>query len=92
MGYQLDNTKVLFDWLAGEPNPDLRTHVLGWVQVLADDPAAVESFPVPWRRPGVMAAFVPGTEVTVTYPVAEDYRTVRLLSFGQIADLLDPPL
>lgn len=46
---------------------------------LMQDPDAVEAAPVPNQRLTVVTAFVPGTDVAVTYFVARPFRVVVLL-------------
>jgi hypothetical protein len=78
LAYQLEGERVLADWLAREQRRDVQDRVIEWITFLIQDPSAVDSVRLPGRRPD-RVALVPDVDVAVTYLVAEEYRTIRLL-------------
>jgi hypothetical protein len=79
MPYHLSGDQVLFDWLASEQSPEARGLVLDWIAVLAEDPHAIEAPRLPGSRADVRAILIPGTAVSATFLIAEEFRTVRLI-------------
>ncbi|MDQ3641378.1 MAG: hypothetical protein M3450_07925 [Actinomycetota bacterium] len=76
MAFQLSGDEQVFAWLVAESNLERRERLLAWLPQLAADPHGQATAPV---RPNVFVALVPDLDVVVTYLVAEQFRTVRLL-------------
>ncbi|MGH2669834.1 MAG: hypothetical protein ACRDH5_12085 [bacterium] len=79
MAYQLHGEPLLIAWLATEARRDMQDRVLAWVAQLLQDPAAIESERLPGPPADVRVAFVPETDVAVTFFVVDQYRVVRLM-------------
>ncbi|MGH9042661.1 MAG: hypothetical protein ACRDZ3_20795 [Acidimicrobiia bacterium] len=87
MAYELDNTAVLVAWMDRAQDSVSAGRVLEWVAVLLDNPGGVEAVEVPGHRLQ-RAAVVPGTDVVVTFVVADEFQTVRLISVTAASELL----
>lgn len=82
MAYQVSSQRVVFYWLASEPSAERRDSFLTWLPDLADDPYR-DALPVPGRSP-VHARPVPGCRLAVTYPVAEQFKAVHVISIDDL--------
>lgn len=71
MAYQPSGRTKLDAWLASEPDAAIRRRVLEWLMELMQDPHALSATPVPGHRLPIVTAFVPYTDVAVTYGTAE---------------------
>ncbi|HUP70859.1 MAG TPA: hypothetical protein VM142_13745 [Acidimicrobiales bacterium] len=87
MTYQLEGLARVREWLAAEEDRQERDVLREWLVALARDPHAQEAMPVPGIAAPVFACFVPGSNVVVTYLIAEQYHVVRII---EIASLLAP--
>lgn len=82
MAFDLSGDDVVFAWLAGETDAELRDAMLTWLPRLADDPEGVADAPVPGFRVPAFVAFpdVGGVAVAVTYAVlGAPLRAVRIV-------------
>ncbi|MBV8160224.1 MAG: hypothetical protein JO265_04810 [Acidimicrobiia bacterium] len=80
--YQIDGRGLLFDWLAAEPDPDRRRLLLDALQALAENPLA-DAERVPGVRAPVYVTVLPLTPpVALTFLLAEQFRTIRLIRIG----------
>ena len=79
MPYQPSGEEKLQAWLDAEKDPAVRRRVLLWLMDFMEDPEAVDASPVPGQRLHIVTAFVPGTDVAVTYFVGEPFQIVQLL-------------
>lgn len=82
--YQLDGRDLLFEWLARQSDSDRRLAMLDWLAGLASDPLERAQ-----RVPGVLAPVYMTVApvrppVVVTFLLAEQFRTVKLI---RISDL-----
>lgn len=87
MNYQLEGLARVREWLSAEEDRQERDALRGWLLALARDPHAQEAMPVPGVAAPVFVCFVPGSNVVVTYLIAEQYHVVRII---EIASLLAP--
>jgi hypothetical protein len=77
--YQIDGRDLLFDWLARQTDADRRLAMLDWLAGLASDPLGQAQ-----RVPGVLApvymAVAPlRPPAVVTFLLAEQFRTLKLI-------------
>lgn len=87
MPYQPSGEAKLDEWLASEPEESVRRRVIHWLMDLMEDPEAVHATPVPGQRLPVVTAFVPGTDVAVTYFVGRPFRIIVLLKVETVRKL-----
>lgn len=78
--YQVSGERLIFEWMAAEPDLDVHQALLAWLPELAADPVGVSASRSP--RPGVpaYAARVPGTHTFVDYAVVEQFHTVLIVA------------
>lgn len=79
MPYRPSGQAKLDAWLAAEPDEAIRRRVIHWIMDLLQDPEAMGSTPVPGQRLPLFTAFVPGTDVAVTYFKGQPFQVVVLL-------------
>jgi hypothetical protein len=79
LAYRPSGGDKLDAWLKTEPDQDVRRRVVLWLMELMRDPGAMEATPVPDQRLPVMTAFVPDTDVAVTFFIADPFHIVQLL-------------
>ncbi|MGH9022837.1 MAG: hypothetical protein ACRDV9_07035 [Acidimicrobiia bacterium] len=85
MAWQLESYEVLIDWLEQEGRAEVRDHVTDWLATsLLRDPDSVEAYRASEHRANVFVAYVPSTMVTITYLVADEFRTVRLIEIRSL--------
>lgn len=86
MAYELSGSERLAAWLASEPDPVVRLTVVQAVRDLVADPKAIEdeAQPVPGEKLPVMTRFVPGTDVALTWFIANPFWTVVLHSVTSV--------
>jgi hypothetical protein len=83
--FQIEPRQVLFDWLAQERNPDRRQAVLDWFAGLVEEPAG-QAHRVPGVRASVYLAVIPcRPPLAVTFLIATEFRTVKLISLEDLA-------
>ena len=70
-------------WLAREPDGARRQLMLDWFVELSANPKKVGQR-LPQVRAPVYLAVTPVRPVTLTYLVADEYRTIRLIRFGRL--------
>lgn len=81
--YQIENEEILFRWLAREPDGSRRLTMIDWFVELSENPKGVGQR-LPQVKAPVYLARTPVWGVTLTYLVADQYRTIRLIRFGQL--------
>lgn len=86
-GYRLWGDHLLWDWVKDEPDRDIRDLVVGWVVVLLDTPREVAGTPVPGTEVETFCAFVPGTDVGITWFVDHGKCIVWIIEVESLADL-----
>jgi hypothetical protein len=88
VAFDLSGDDVVFAWLAGEPDAELRDAILNWLPLLSNDPEGVADAPVPGFRVPAFVAFpdVGGVVVAVTYvvlgPPLHAVRIVEMRTLG----------
>ena len=87
MPYQPSGEAKLDEWLGSEPNRSVRRRVLHWLIDLMEDPESVHATPVPGQRLPVVTAFVPGTDVAVTYFIGRPFGVIVLLKIETVRKL-----
>jgi hypothetical protein len=85
--YRPSGEEVLNAWIESGPDASTRRRVLHWLMDLMEDPDAVAATPVPGQRLPVVTAFVPGTDVAVTYFVGKPFQVVVLLKVESVPKL-----
>jgi len=81
--WQISNEDVLFDWLSKESDKNRREVMLDWFWALAQDPTT-PGIRVPGERAPIYLAETAVSGVILTYLVAEEFRTIRLIKFGRL--------
>jgi hypothetical protein len=86
LAYELSGADRLAAWLASEPDPATRVAVVEAVRDLVADPKAAEgdAQPVPGEKLPMMTRFVPGTDVALTWFIANLFWTVVLSSVESV--------
>ena len=79
MAYQPSGQDKLDAWLDSEPDENIRRRVVLWLMARMQDPGAAGAMPVPGQRLPAVTAFVPDTDVAVTFFIAHPFQIVQLL-------------
>lgn len=84
MPYRPAGGDKLDAWLGSEPDEAVRRRVVEWLMDLMQAPGNVEATPVPGERLPIVTAFVPGTDVAVTWFIANPFQIVVLVRVESI--------
>ena len=79
--YQIEGERVLFDWLAQQPDVAKRERMLEFMSDLADRPTEV-GIRVPDISKPIYVAPTPVDNWVVRYLVVEQFRVIKLGSFA----------
>lgn len=81
--YQIDGRDELFNWLERETDARRRQVMLDWLVEFAEDPTAGAQR-IPGTRAPIFLVLPPVDGVTLTFLLAEQFNTVKLLRFGTL--------
>jgi hypothetical protein len=76
LSYQPAGGDKLDGWLKSEPDAGVRVRVLRWLMDLLENPDAADATSIPGQKLPVVTAFVPETNVAVTFFVARPFQIV----------------
>lgn len=81
-GYQVTSSEVLA-WAATCTDSNVLDAVLAAIPLIAKDPHSPPAMPVPGKRQPIYTWPVDGTYLAITYLVAEQFHTVRIIRIGE---------
>ncbi len=87
MPYRPAGEAKLKEWIQDEPDESIRRRVLHWLMDLMQDPEGMPATAVPGQRLSIVTAFVPETDVAVTYFVGQPFQVVVILKVETVPKL-----